>query len=160
MPRPHDAVVSAQVLDRPLHFTFARRFGLQRFGSSSEVTRSELSLSRSTQMLSPPGRRILTANCAAAGSATSNFVSCSKIRMTPMSCFVIFPLRQSIGNSHFGSAFFVRPILSRNHAAPPKMPPRGAFGPLDCKLCDPRVSRRSGPFPGSMTSSSAGRRDR
>jgi hypothetical protein len=51
-------VVSAQVLDRPLHFTFARRFGLQRFGNSSEVTRSELSFSRSTQMLSPPGPAI------------------------------------------------------------------------------------------------------
>ncbi len=81
---------------------------------------------------------------------TSNAVSSSNMRMTPMSLRVTFPRRHISGNSQRGSALLRRPILRRNHALPP-----APDGPLNSRWA--ARSRTARGSPGSATSSGAGR---
>ena len=53
-------------------------------------------------------------NFAATDSMISNFVSRSKILMTPISFLVTWPRRQITGKIHLGSALLLRPTFIRN----------------------------------------------
>ncbi len=96
----------------------------------------------------------------AALEAISTLVSVGKMRIAPMSARFNPPLRHSMGSSHFGSAFLLRPMSSRNQTASgigslwERAPLPGGPG------SNSRGPRRSGAWPGSDTSSASGRRAR
>ncbi len=65
------------------------------------------------------GRRTASAKLGAVSGAIATRVSRAKIWILPISFLVMLPRRHRSGISHFGSAFFERPTLIVNQAAPP-----------------------------------------
>ncbi|MNL26849.1 hypothetical protein D3C87_1484040 [compost metagenome] len=47
--------------------------------------------------------------------AISKRVSSGKVLIAPICCLVMPPMRQIMGISHLGSAFWLRPMSMRNH---------------------------------------------
>ena len=112
--------------------------------------------SRTSSMRAPgirgSGFRAARANAAASAAAISKRVSEGRTTIFPIASRVTPPRRQSSGRSHFGSAFFSRPMEIRNHVVGP------CAGRGFRSACGRGASRAAAAV--SVSSSGAGSRDR